>query len=126
KSICFRPFLPVFFPYFGHAGHITFSYDPLMQSLLTEILRFIRSLPRKIDISPSKMTVGSCLLIDRAPQVKHFNNSCRTEVKIFADKVNQYILAYFPRPVSIDGNRYRPGYSDGIGKLNFHLISKSG
>lgn len=45
----------------------------------------IGCLPRQIQVIASKMPIGCGLLINRTPQIQHFNNSCRTQVKVFPD-----------------------------------------
>ena len=43
---------------------------------------------RKIYIMASKVTISSCLLVDRTAQIKHLDDSCWTQIKVFADDLN--------------------------------------
>ena len=52
----------------------SFIILPILQIFL-QSLNPIQSLPRKIQIMSAKMTISSCLLIDRTSQIQHLNNA---------------------------------------------------
>lgn len=41
--------------------------------------------PRQINIRTTKMTIGCCLTINRTTQIQSFNNTSRTQIKMFVN-----------------------------------------
>ena len=70
------------------------------------------------------MTISRSLLVNRAAQVKHFNNSCRAQVKVLLDNFFNQSLINFSRAETFDANRYGISHADCISKLNFAFVSK--
>ena len=72
------------------------------------------------------MTISCRLLIDRAAQIQHTNNACRTQIEVLADDLDQASVAELASAVSIDIDRGRSRYTDGVGQLDLTLICQSG
>ena len=85
----------------------------------------LKMLPRKIDICTSKVTVRCCLFVNRAAKVKHFNDSCRTKVKVLTDNFHKLCLRKFSCSECLHIDRRWVCYTDCVGKLDFAFICKS-
>ena len=75
-----------------------FSLSAFLNSLCQIFLQsisLIGFLPRKIYIGTSEMSVSSGLLVDRATQIQHFDDTGRSEIEVFAENLNQFLLGKF-------------------------------
>ena len=70
------------------------------------------------------MAIRRCLLVDRSPEVKHFDDACRTQVKVLTHDLDQFLAAQSAssKCVNIDGCRL--SHTDRIGELDLTLVGK--
>ena len=79
-------------------------------------------LPGKIDIRAAEVTVGSRLSVDRAAQVQHADDACRTKVKVPADDPDNLLIVDLAGAEGIHIDRGRLRHADRVGELNFHAV----
>ena len=75
-----------------------FSLSAFLNSLCQIFLQsisLIGFLPRKIYIGTSEMSVSSGLLVDRTTQIQHFDDTGRSEVKVFTENLNQFFIGKY-------------------------------
>lgn len=65
---------------------------PLKLQIFFQIFNLVQLLPRKLNICSSEVAVGCCLLVDRTAKVEHTDDSCRTEIKVLTDDLNQSFI----------------------------------
>src|SRR5713101_3933795 len=87
---------------------------------------FIRPLPGKRWLAAAKMAVSSRWTIDRAPQVQALDDAPRCKRKYGANQIRHLLVGNETRFESIDHNRNRFCYADGVGKLHLGTASQSG
>ena len=81
--------------------------------------------PWKIYICTTKVSVSSCLFVNRSSQVKHLNDSSRTKVKVLTNNLNQFCIRKFACSKCFYVDRCRMSNTDCIGKLNLTFICKT-
>ena len=72
------------------------------------------------------MSIGSCLLINRAAEIQHLDDTGRAEVKIGTDDFHQLFIAQLSCAESIYHDGGWVGHADCIGQLDFTLVGQSG
>ena len=90
-----------------------------------EFLDAVQFLPGEIQIWTAEVPVSRGLSVNRPAQVEHFDDSVRSEIELFFDYLDNLLLMYSARPESVHHDRHGARNSDGIGKLDFHLVRES-
>ena len=93
--------------------------------ITAKLLCFVCLLPGKVQFISSKVPVSRCLLIDWAAQIKHFDNTCRTQIKFFTDNFYQFPVVQLTGSKGIYHNRCRLCDTDRIRKLNLASLCQS-
>src|SRR5699024_1362281 len=82
-------------------------------------------LPGKIHICASEMSVSGSLFVDRSSQIKHTDDSRRTEIKVFSDDLHKFLVGEFSCSERFHINGSGTGNSDSVGKLDLTFVRKS-
>ena len=94
-----------------------FSFNQILRKIFLQIINLVQMLPRKIYICTAKMSVCRSLFVDRAAEIKHFDDSSRTKVKVLTDDLYQFRIRYFTCAKCFYMNRSRMCNTNCIGKL---------
>ena len=98
-----------------------FSFTQILRKIFLQIINLVQMLPRKIYICTAKVSVCRSLFVDRAAEIKHFDDSSRAKVKVLTDNLYQFRIRYFTCAKCFYMNRSRMCNTNCIGKLD--LIS---
>ena len=103
------------------------QYLPCYQlcKIFLKIINLVKMFPWKIYICTTKVSVSSCLFVNRSSQVKHLNDSSRTKVKVLTNNLNQFCIRKFACSKCFYVDRCRMSNTDCIGKLNLTFICKT-
>ena len=75
-------------PLFFEAAALLF----LFVQIFFQFFCLVQSFPRQIQIVSSEVSVCGGLFVDRTAQIQHFDDSCRTEVEVFAYDFCQFVV----------------------------------
>ena len=81
--------------------------------------RLVYMLPRQINVRSTEVAECSCLAIDRAAQVQHIDNACRTQIKQLSNDLSERFVRNNARPLRIYEQRNRMRYANRIGQFDF-------
>ena len=102
-----------------------FSFTQILRKIFLQIINLVQMLPRKIYICTAEMSVCRSLFVDRAAEIKHFDDSSRAKVKVLTDNLYQFRIRYFTCAKCFYMNRSRMCNTNCIGKLDLALVSKT-
>ena len=71
-----------------------------------------------------QMTICSSLLVNRTLQIQHFDDTCRTQIEVLLDQIDDDTGFHLARAKGFDVDGYRVSYADRIGKLQFALSAR--
>ena len=97
----------------------------ITSEILLQNIHFIEFFPGQIEVVAAKVSVSSRLLVNRAAQIKHFNDAGRTKVKLFADNLHEFFIGNFSGSESIDHDGCRMCHTDRVRKLNLAFLRKT-
>ena len=71
------------------------------------------------------MSVSCGLFVDRTAQIKHLDDSCWSQIEVFANDLYQFSIGQLAGSEGINSDRSRSCNTDSIGELDLTLVSKS-
>src|SRR5699024_12750408 len=75
-------------PLFCEAAALLF----LLVQIFFQCFCLVQSFPWQIQVVASEVSVCGGLFVDRTAQIQHFDDSCRTEVEVFAYDFCQFVV----------------------------------
>lgn len=66
--------------------------NDLCVNLALKLVNLICLLPRKVEVVAAKVSISSCLLVDRTTKVEHLDDSCRTKVECITNCVYKSLV----------------------------------
>ena len=93
--------------------------------IFLQVFSLVGILPRKLYIGAAKVSVSCGLFVDRTAQIKHLDDSCWSQIEVFANNLYQFSIGQLAGSEGINSDGSRSCNTDSIGELDLTLVSKS-
>ena len=78
----------------------------------------------RIQIVSSEMAICRSLLVDRAAQIQHLDNSCRTHIEVLSYDLHQSAVRYLSGSKSLHTDRGGIRHTDRVGPVSYTHLSQ--
>ena len=111
----------------AHDGFLGTHLDEFLQlrESCRQYVSFVRAFPSEVFAAATKVSVCGSLLIYGAFEVQHRDKSLWSQIKVFTDKLNNFVVANFTCAIGIHADGGRFGNANGVTHLNFAAFGKA-